>query len=129
MAVSAWWRKQRGVRGLIGFLTSQIIVLQFLLAGIVATEMAVRASADGFAICRGLDQSSPSQPGKTGSHVHHSACVICAFAAHASPVPTDSSSIAVVDVLTNVVAGVTVPVVATPERYTPRSSQGPPQSA
>jgi outer membrane receptor protein involved in Fe transport len=97
------------VRGLIGILASQIIVLQLLLAGIVATQMAVRASADAFVICHGNGQSSPSQPGETNSPNYHAACAICAFAAHAAPVPADSSHVTILDVLTTVIASVTPP--------------------
>jgi hypothetical protein len=129
MAVLAWWRQKAGVRGLIGFLAGQIVVLQFLFAGIVATEMAVRASDDVFAICHTDNQTSPGEPGKTDGHVHHAACVICAFAAHASPVPADASHVAIPDGLTGIVAVVTPPAIATPENRSPRTSQGPPLSA
>jgi DUF2946 family protein len=128
-AMLAWWRQKSGARGLIGLLISQIIVLQFFLAGIVATEMAVRASADAFAICHGNDQSPPSQPGETNSHVNHAACAVCAFAAHAPPVPADTSHVAILDVLATEVAGVAQLALATSERHSPRTSQGPPLSA
>jgi hypothetical protein len=124
--VSAWWRQKSGVRGLIGFLASQIIALQFLLTGIVATEMAVRASADAFVICHGNNQSPSGQP---GSYVNHATCAICAFAAHAPLVPPDTSHVAILDVLTSVVANVTPLAIATSERHSPRTSQGPPLSA
>jgi hypothetical protein len=128
--VSAWWRQKSGLRGLIGFLASQIIAVQFLLAGIVSTEMAVRASADAFAICHGNDQSSPSQPGQTSSHLNHATCcAICAFAAHAPLVPPDTSHVAILDVLTTAIASVTQLAIATSERHNPRTSQGPPLSA
>jgi hypothetical protein len=117
------------VRGLIGILASQIIALQLLLAGIVATQMAVRASDDPFVICHGNGQSAPSQPGKTSSSIYHAACAICAFAAHAAPVPVDTSHVAILDVLTTAIASVTPLAIATSDRHSPRTSQGPPLSA
>ena len=127
--MSAWWRQRSGVRGLIGILASQIIVLQLLLASIVVTQMAVRASDDPFVICHGNGQSAPSQPGETNSPIYPAACAICAFAAHAAPVPADTSHVAILDVLTTVIASVTPLVIESSERHSPRTSQGPPLSS
>lgn len=127
--MSAWWHKRRGVRGLIGFLASQIIVLQFLFAGIVSTEMAVQASPDAFAICHNDSESASGQPGKAGANLNHASCIICAFAAHASPLPDDPPCTVVFDVRISVMASATPLVISTTHFRSPRTSQGPPLSA
>lgn len=117
------------MRSLIGLLASQLLVLQFFLAGVVATQMAFQPSTDAFVICHGNGQDSSSQPDKPDAPVHHAACTICAFAAHAGTMPADTPQVVVLDALAMVVGNVTPLAIAPSEQHSPRTSQGPPLSA
>jgi DUF2946 family protein len=127
--MSASWRRNRFIRGLVGILAGQILVLQVLLAGIVATEMALGASPDALAICHGNDRTAPAEPGKGGSNYRHATCVICAFASLGPPVPTGPALVAVVPGPAAVHAILASLPIPTSDRHSPRTSQGPPKSA
>lgn len=117
------------MRNLIGLLASQILVLQFFLAGAVATEMAFQAPPNAFAICHGNGPHSSGQPDRPDAPIHHGVCAICAFAAHAAPVPAGTADTAIFDARTAAIGSVAPPAVVRPEHRSPRTSQGPPPTA
>jgi hypothetical protein len=118
------------LRGAIGTATAFVLALQMLLAGMLATQMAVAGPADPFVICYGSGHGGDdAQPGSSGTRVHHASCVICAFASAAPPVADVVQSLAVM-VATQVVVSPCVPALPSASRHhDPRSSQGPPQAA
>ena len=101
---------------------SYALVLQITLAGILATQMAAASAADASAICyaAGNDAHTPV------SAVHRS-CVICAVAPAVS-LPSATAPIAL-----RFAAAVDFPRPAewsvVRRLHSPRSSQGPPQTA
>ena len=101
---------------------SYALVLQIALAGMLATQMA--ASADASAICTA--DGDTHAPDKT--HAVHQSCVICAVAPAVSLPPTAASAIvrfaAAVDFQHPAERSALVR-----KLHSPRSSQGPPQTA
>lgn len=124
-------RTKGGLRTWVAVMAAHVFVLQLLLAGIVATQMAVAAASptDPFAICHGGEMSADTgheQPGPAAVHQH---CSICTFASTPplSPVTSQSNVIA----FGNVVAfwTPTAPSSLVDQSHSPRTSQGPPQVA
>jgi hypothetical protein len=101
---------------------SYALVLQIALAGILATQMAASA-ADASAICYSAGDDDAHAP---GTAVHQS-CVICAVAPAVS-LPSAASPVAL-----RLAAAVDFPRAAewslVRRLHSPRSSQGPPQTA
>ena len=103
---------------------SYALVLQIVLTGILATQMAAASTADAAVICYAAGGDSEHAPGTAG----HQSCVICSVA------PTVSLPSATAPTALRFAAAVDFPRPA--ERsallrrfHSPRSSQGPPQTA
>ena len=131
--VVAWWRRRALLRGMVGVFAGQLLALQFLLAGIIATQMAAAQPADPFAICFGghaaFDSSGQADPQRT-THPQHTTCVVCAFASHAPPIAADVSQLVAAPVgATPIALPATALAVDRAGRYGPRLSQGPPLNA
>ena len=126
--VLALFRRRSAIRAWVALAAGYAFALQLLLAGIVATQMTVGASADLFAICSGDSHSPDGAPGGSDPHAAHQACAICAFvpstpllSAVGHPVPRAIEAAATFD------PAALAPAVAS-GRHDPRSSQGPPQN-
>jgi hypothetical protein len=125
--VLAILRADHWLKRVAGIGCAYALALQMLLAGAVATQMAVAAPLDA-AICV-AGHAPDGQDGNSGGHAHHFHCTVCALVTFAAP-PFDA-----------VQAQLAPAVVAAPLQpqpaalapvnpcHTPRSSQGPPRAA
>lgn len=107
-----------------------VFVLQLLLTGILATQMAVAMPADSFAICHAAadgpgEQPQPAAPTPAVRHL----CMVCAFVS-AGALPPPLVTVAPVRVIRTVVVwrGQRTPVFVSKQR-SPQVPQGPPQIA
>jgi len=104
---------------------SYALVLQIALAGILATQTAAASTADASAICYAAGSDDAHAPGTTPAA--HPSCVICAVA------PAVSLPSATAPVALRFAAAIDFqrpaerPVLV--RLHSPRSSQGPPQTA
>jgi heme A synthase len=113
------------VRAWVAIAAAYAFVLQFALAGIVATQMATQA-ADPFVICS-ADGAADGSHNNT-SHAAHQACAICVFAFSAS-LPSTGAMLASHSGASSALVHTVAPIAANPSgRHSPRSSQGPPQN-
>ena len=103
------------------------LALQMLLAGVIATQMAVAGPLDA-AICAS-GQSPVGPDGSSRGQAHHLHCTVCALVTFAAP-PLHAAQ---AQRVRTVIAATLQPAPATlapiNPRHTPRSSQGPPQTA
>jgi hypothetical protein len=128
--VSVFLRRKAWLRGAIGVVAAYVLALQTLLAGIVATQMAVGDPANPFVICYGSGDNGSTESApldKPRAHVDHANCAICTFAASSPPIPR-SPAIARITVAVSFGTVAPAPAIGN-DRHNPRSSQGPPQSA
>lgn len=120
-------RTRSRVKGWAVIACAYAFALHMLLAGVVATQMAVADPAHA-TICYGNPDQDGGATGGT-ARIHHSACVVCALASLTAP-PCDGTQ---AHPLRSVVAAERCFACAAPERlaqrHTPRSSQGPPPAA
>jgi Protein of unknown function (DUF2946) len=84
--VTGWWRRNRSWRGAVGIVVGQLLVLQFLFAGIVATQMAVDAAALPAITCLGDAHTQPDS-GSGQPKSEHMGCAVCVFASAAPLLP------------------------------------------
>jgi hypothetical protein len=119
---STWMRKA------VSAVSAYAFVLQIILGSIVATQMVAATPADAFAFCAGDSHDVGDPAGKPATRLAHSACMVCAFATFAPPIPETAT----------VALGIAPAVFFRhdapnsgrhPGRHEPRSSQGPPQTA
>jgi hypothetical protein len=119
---------RHGLRGTVGVAAAFVLALQMLLAGVLATQMAVAAPAGPSAICygegHGTDSDSPSK-----SRIYHASCAVCTLASFAPPVPDAAPSLTVVATVHAVVHPLRNVSPLADRHHDPRSSQGPPQAA
>lgn len=124
-----WLRRKAGLRTAVSAVTAPILALQLLLAGMIATQMAVPAPTFAAAICHSIDGSAGTDLPTPGSHLGHQHCAVCAFAAGTPVLPGGGPSIPT-RLVPLVAISTTVSDVATLERrHEPRLSQGPPRHA
>jgi len=120
-------RAKTWLRAAVGVGCAYALALQMLLAGAVATQMAAAGPVDGIICISG--HSPDSQDDNNGGRVPHFHCVVCALVTFGSP-PLDTVQGQPFPVV--VAAGTQAAVTASASlnrRHTPRSSQGPPQTA
>ena len=123
----ALFRRRSGIRAWVAIAAGYAFALQLLLAGIVATQMTVGASADPFVICSGDPNSQDSSHGGNDPHAARQACAICTFASSAPLLPAVGHPIAPAVEAVAAFHTVAAPLAITSSRHSPRSSQGPPQ--
>lgn len=122
----------RRLRGAVGIAVSYALALQLLLAGVVATRMALADPANPFEICvsGNVEHMPGDASGKSSGAVIHQQCVVCALAAYAPPLADAPSQPAFDATLFNTEPWSVAPQTpGSDERHQPRSSQGPPAAA
>lgn len=114
----------------VAIVAAGVFVLQLLLTGMLATQMAVAAPVDSFAICHANPEGTGDlpQPGGTTHAVHHP-CIICSFVSTGA-LPPPLVTIAFVRVIRTAVIwqGPRAPIFVSKQR-SPQVPQGPPQIA
>jgi hypothetical protein len=117
------------LRAWVAVAAAYALALQVILGGILATQMvaaAVAAPADPFVICYGGTPAADHE--NSGAPVNHAACLVCALASFAPPLPESATVVSRHEVAAYFAAIAISP--AKPRRlHDPRSSQGPPQAA
>ncbi len=79
---AAWTRR------VVGIVAAYLIALQMVLAGAMSAQMAAASANDLGVICAEADGGAAHDTGAPNSAVlHKNFCAVCAFAAHAAPVP------------------------------------------
>jgi hypothetical protein len=121
-------RRRVWMRAAIALFSAYTLVVQVLLANIIATQMAVTSPADPFAICYGTGGNPPGHDQPAG-HVSHSHCVVCSFASFAPPLPHAIAVTAFVQSSVEPVFFAARMFAPARARHDPRTSQGPPQTA
>jgi hypothetical protein len=116
-------------RGLVGIIAGQVVALQLLLAGVLASQMAVADSIGALAICHNDASPAGEQPGPADAHLKHGTCAVCAFAAVAPLLPAGQAVALHRQASDLAPARPQRQVVDRARRHDPRSSQGPPQTA
>lgn len=113
--------------GVIGFAVAQLLAVQLVLGGVIASRMSVAAALDQAPICSELGHGSADDGAKDGpAAVHPAFCAICAFAATGA-LPADSSAVQRPSFAIVAAAMPPMAAAAVPEARTePRLSQGPP---
>lgn len=113
--------------GVIGFAVAQLLAVQLVLSGVVATRMAAAAGLDQAPICSELGHlSSDDGTSKSPAAAHPAFCALCAFAFQPA-VPPPAPAKLPLDIAVITAAPLAVIAVAPAGRRTePRSSQGPP---
>ncbi len=106
-----------------------LVALQLLLAGIVAVQMAAELPPDPSVICYGAGQPDADDPASGAGHAVHTACAICAFAALAPLLASGSPAQLLRNAFARLSIDTALPAAVATLAYSPRSSQGPPQSA
>jgi hypothetical protein len=126
--VATFLHHRQWVRGAVGVAAAFVLALQMLLAGMLATQMAVAAPASPFVVCygegHGTVSDSPSKPA-----IHHASCAVCTLASFAAPVPEAAASLVAIATGHAVVQPLRSVSPRADRHHTPRSSQGPPQAA
>ncbi|RAI46190.1 hypothetical protein CH341_00375 [Rhodoplanes roseus] len=116
-------RHQR-LRRVVGLVAAYALALQMLLAGIVATEMAVAGDAAAATLCFGAPDG-PDASGTSHPPTPHSPCAICAFASAAPPLP-GLAGLALPQAGRRIRRRVRTTARRCARRRDPRSSRGPP---
>jgi hypothetical protein len=126
--VSRRGQRSACVRMAVSAVAAYAFILQILFGSVVATRMAVAAPADALTMCAADSHDGGDPAGTPATRHAHAACLVCAFAAFAPPIPQAST----------IVAGNALNVFLVPdrpdsgrsiERHEPRSSRGPPRIA
>jgi hypothetical protein len=122
--------EKRKLRAWIGVVAAYAIALQALLTSVVATQMAVAAPSDPFAICwSGADGAGPQQQPTGTTHAAHQACIVCSFAS-AAAAPPSPTTVAVEPIRAATISWQTLYAPLHLERQrSPQIPQGPPQIA
>jgi hypothetical protein len=72
----------------VGILAAYLVALQMVLAGAMSAQMAAATADDLGLICSEMDSGSSHDTSAPASTVlHKNFCAVCAFAAHAAPLP------------------------------------------
>jgi hypothetical protein len=126
--VLALFRRRSAIRAWVALAASYAFALQLLLAGIVATQMTVAASADPFVICVGDPSSPDGSHGGNDPHAAHQACAICTFASSAPLLSAVGHPVPLAIEAAATFHSAAVALAVTGGRHSPRSSQGPPRN-
>ncbi|MGO4714901.1 DUF2946 family protein [Bradyrhizobium sp. 2TAF24] len=122
-------RRRSWLRKVVALAAGHALALQLLLAGIVATQMAVApAAAVAAALCADLGHGS-APDGQPATGLHHVPCAVCAFAAAAAPLPQAGALDAPRSLAHAIERHDDTAAFAAARRHDPRSSQGPPLNA
>jgi hypothetical protein len=116
------------VRATVGILVAYTLVLQLLLGGIAAAQMAAAHANDPAAICFGGASSTEDQ-GKARLPVDYASCVVCALISFSAPLPEGTGS-GVFELDTgaqSIVATGTLSLGSS--RHDPQTARGPPVTA
>jgi hypothetical protein len=124
--VLAGLRANRWLRSAAGIGCAYALALQMLLAGVVATQMAVAEPANAV-ICYGNHSGDGGTSG--GERIHHAACVVCALASLAAPACDATQAYPLRLAVTADIHFISALPAHAGRRHTPRSSQGPPATA
>jgi len=122
-------QRQRWLRGLVGVIAGQVVALQLLLAGVLASQMAVADPAAAFAICHSDASPAGEQPGPADAHLKHTTCAVCAFAAVTPLLPAGDVAALYRQASDITPARPLSQAIGRADRHDPRTSQGPPQTA
>jgi hypothetical protein len=125
--VSAFFRTKKGVRSWVAVAASYAFVLQLMLTGIAATQMAAANGAELFVICHD-DGASPDTSGDGGTHANHQTCAVCTFVS-STPLLSALPVLPTAVTASRVIHAVAASRADVAQRHDPRSSQGPPQNA
>jgi hypothetical protein len=108
-----------------------VFVLQILLTGVVATQMAAAAASpsDFFVICYGVGTSSDTGDKGHSGPTAHQTCVICAAASTVPLSPAVSQSAVIRFSSAVAFRAPAAPSFPTSQIRLPRTSRGPPQVA
>ncbi|CCE01631.1 DUF2946 family protein [Bradyrhizobium sp. STM 3809] len=117
-------------RRAVSILAAYLIALQMVLAGAMSAQMAAAASSDAGMICAEMD-GGMAHDGGVPSHgiVHKDFCAVCAFAAHAAPVPAPVVATLVRSARELRLASFAAWAARDTRLREPRLSQGPPANA
>ncbi|MFT3938099.1 MAG: hypothetical protein QM576_11550 [Rhodopseudomonas sp.] len=102
--------------------------MQLLLAGVVATQMAVAANGLTTEICSSIDSHSTDHAGSK-ARLKNASCAVCGLASFSAP-PLQFSTAPLLGPVLNVAhSRICSEPIRRADRFEPRSSQGPPQHA
>ncbi|MDC7785668.1 hypothetical protein PQJ75_06155 [Rhodoplanes sp. TEM] len=116
-------RQQRFSR-VVGLVAAYALALQMLLAGIVATQMAVSGDSALATLCFGTGDT-PDGSGTTPAPATHSPCAICAFTSATPPLPA-TAGLALPQACRRIRRRARTTPRRRARRRDPRSSRGPP---
>jgi len=121
---AAWARRA------VGIVAAYLIALQMVLAGAMSAQMAAAAANDLGLICSVVDDGLPHDPGAPASAVlHKDFCAVCAFAAHAAPLPAPAVELPARSAKELSLATFAAWAARDTRLREPRLSQGPPANA
>jgi hypothetical protein len=115
-----WWKRA------ISIALAQFVAIQLMLTATVAAQMVAAPTLDAATLCVESPSRSEQEHRQNTVVVHHGFCAVCAFAAHATPLPAaitvhyEGRSFALV------LRSDWSAVAAHARQRDPRSSQGPP---
>jgi hypothetical protein len=112
----------------VGCLVACTLVLQLLLGGIGAAQMAAAHANDPAAICVGGGSTAPDQ-GKARLPVDYASCVVCALISFSPPVSDGSSCVAFEIDAAAGYAVATGALSLESSRHDPQTARGPPVTA
>lgn len=123
-------RTKGRLRALVAVAAAYAFVLQLLLTGILATQMAAAsaASADPFAICYS-GASAEGEHNGAGAPATHQTCYVCAVAWTVPLSPAAAKPTLIRFSSTVAFRPAAAPAALTGQTHSPRTSQGPPQVA
>ena len=111
-------------------MAAYLIGLQMVLAGAMSAQMAAAASSDLGVICTDAQGGTTHDPSAPASAVlHKDFCAVCAFAAHAAPVPTAAAETLARSAAELRLATFVAWAARDSRLREPRLSQGPPANA
>ena len=120
---SSWWRRA------ISIALAQFIALQLVLSAAIAVQMVAPTPVDAATICSDSHSGTPGNGGQSNAVLHDGLCAVCAFVAHATPLPAPVA-VHYQRQSTALALHPDLPAVAAISRqHDPRTSQGPPLSA
>ncbi|MGJ4947744.1 DUF2946 family protein [Bradyrhizobium sp. HKCCYLS20291] len=118
------------MRRAVSIAAAYLIALQVVLAGAMSAQMAAAAASDLGIICTELDGGAShgtNAPGSAG--LHKDFCAVCAFAAHAAPVPPPAGELLLRTASELRLASFAIWAARDTRLREPRLSQGPPANA
>ncbi|MGJ5205699.1 DUF2946 family protein [Bradyrhizobium sp. HKCCYLR20261] len=116
-------------RRTVGILAAYLIALQMVLAGAMSAQMAAAAANDLGVICTDIDGTVHGTSAPDSAVLHKDFCAVCAFAAHAAPVPTPVAALLLRSASELRLASFAAWAARDSRLREPRLSQGPPANA